>query len=144
MFPRLRMAECIIAVLMQHPQLTRQATTALTTLGEAIADNATPDELSTLLRGTLAQESHIRLACLQSLQHADLTDFNTSAELWLGKEDEDDRNAKLADAIWIENGLDLPEEFISLLLAFLGTPFDKSFAPTQLLTVILATTMNAK
>lgn len=53
-------------------------------------------------------------------QHADLTELSTSPELWLLKQDADERNAKLSDGLWAENGLDMPEEFITLLLPFLG------------------------
>lgn len=66
------------------------------------------------------------------LQHADLTDFSTFAEIWLAKEDEDERNSKLAEVLWVENGLDLPEDFVGLLLTFLGR-FDFEYLDEELI-----------
>lgn len=44
-----------------------------------------------------------------------------SSELWIAFHDEDAQNARLAQHIWEDNGLDVPDTFIPYLLPFLGT-----------------------
>lgn len=51
----------------------------------------------------------------------DLTDFDWSPELWLACHDDDEQNSRLAQHIWEDNGLDVPEDFLSDLLPLLGS-----------------------
>ena len=50
----------------------------------------------------------------------DLTDLDWSPELWIASHDSDEQNARLALHLWEDNGLDVPENFLSDLLVFLG------------------------
>ena len=43
-----------------------------------------------------------------------------SPELWVAAHDEDEQNARLARHLWEDNGLDVPETFLPLLLNYLG------------------------
>lgn len=43
-----------------------------------------------------------------------------SPELWIAYHDDDEQNARLAQHVWEDNGLDVPETFINQLIEFLG------------------------
>jgi len=60
--------ESLIHVIRQQPRLAKDASFALVDIGQAIHANATPEENSVLLRGTLMQEVYVRTSCLQALQ----------------------------------------------------------------------------
>lgn len=83
-------------------------------------ENATQDETTLLITSTLSQDANVRRGCLQALQPFDLTDMDWSPHLYLGCHDEDEQNARLAQHIWDDNGLDVPERFLPDLINFLG------------------------
>ena len=130
------MIKDLLIVLSAYPALSKAASAALINLGDAMQENATVTEINGLLEGALVNEAHIRLACLQALQvgssllvHCrinchiqplDLTDFEFSKHLWLLCHDDDERNQKLAETIWEENGLDVPETFLPDMLPYLS------------------------
>jgi hypothetical protein len=58
-------------------------------------------------------------------------DDNFSSELLVACHDDDDRNRKLALAIWEENGLDVPENSVKFLLPYLCTPTGRSYASAK-------------
>lgn len=58
----------LLHIIRQQPKLSKEASSALIDLGEAIQSSASPDELAVLLRGTLTQEVYVRNSCLQALQ----------------------------------------------------------------------------
>lgn len=135
-FPRKETLETLLLVIRQQPKLSKEASSALISIGQAIHETTTDNELSVLLRGTLNQEVYVRNSCLQTLQvcslplsmgsmtHAtqpfDLTDLDWSAELWIACHDNDEQNARLANHIWEDNGLDVPETYLNDLAPFLG------------------------
>ena len=60
--------ESLIHVIRQQPRLAKDASFALVDIGQAIHANASHEENSVLLRGTLMQEVYVRTSCLQALQ----------------------------------------------------------------------------
>lgn len=72
-----------------------------------------------MISGTLSKESYVRNAALQALTPVDITDFDYLEELWIAMHDDDEQNANLASHIWEDNGLDLPENYLASLLAYL-------------------------
>lgn len=54
------------------------------------------------------------------LKPFDLTDMDWSPEIWIANHDDDEQNARLAQHVWDDNGLDIPENFLGNLLPFLG------------------------
>lgn len=54
------------------------------------------------------------------MQPLDLTELDYSNELWIVYHDEDAQNSRLAQHLWEDNGLDVPDTFIPYLLPFLG------------------------
>jgi hypothetical protein len=67
-FPRVPTMENLLHIIRQQPKLSKEASSALIDLGEAIQASASSDELAVLLRGALTQEVYVRNSCLQALQ----------------------------------------------------------------------------
>jgi hypothetical protein len=67
-FPRLQTIENLLHTIRQQPKLSKEASSLLIDICEAIQSSVSPNELSTLLRGTLMQEVYARNSCLQALQ----------------------------------------------------------------------------
>jgi len=60
--------EILLHIIRQQPKLTKEASSVLIDLGEAIYSTSTRDEINVLLCGTLHQEVYVRNSCLQTLQ----------------------------------------------------------------------------
>ncbi|TCD64479.1 translational activator of GCN4 [Steccherinum ochraceum] len=118
-FPRKQTLELLLHVIRTQSKLAKEASSALIDIGQAIHTSTTADELNTLFRGTLSQEVYVRNSCLQALQPFDLTELDWSAELWIAHHDNDEQNARLAGHLWEDNGLDVPEGFLDVLLPYL-------------------------
>lgn len=67
-YPRLSMITDLIGALTTYPTLSRTATAALLELCEAMKLSATESETEVLLTKMLAEEVHVRFACLQAIQ----------------------------------------------------------------------------
>ncbi|KAG1774599.1 armadillo-type protein [Suillus placidus] len=118
-FPRKATMEHVLHVIKHQPRLSKEASSVLINLGEAVQSNATRDEVGVLIDGTLLQEVYVRNACLQAIQPFDLTDLDWSPQLWIACHDDDEQNARLANHVWEDNGLDVPEEFLDKLMNYL-------------------------
>ncbi|KAG2121247.1 armadillo-type protein [Suillus clintonianus] len=118
-FPRKATMEHVLHVVRHQPRLSKEASSVLIDLGEAVQSNATRDEVGVLIDGTLLQEVYVRNACLQAIQPFDLTDLDWSPQLWIACHDDDEQNARLANHVWEDNGLDVPEDFLDKLLNYL-------------------------
>ncbi|ODO11508.1 hypothetical protein I350_00288 [Cryptococcus amylolentus CBS 6273] len=119
-YPRYDTIRALLHILTTYTKLSKDAASALSDLGAAIKDVATHDEIRALVAGTLSKESYVRNAALQALQPVDITDLDYLEELWIAMHDEDEQNANLATHIWEDNGIDLPETYLSSLLPYLG------------------------
>ncbi|EPQ55338.1 ARM repeat-containing protein [Gloeophyllum trabeum ATCC 11539] len=119
-FPRAAILTDLIHAIRNQPRLAKDAASALIDSAQAVSQTASPEESSILLRGTLHQEVYARNACLQALQPFDLTELDWSIELWIAMHDDDEQNVRLAQTIWEDNGLDVPEAFLEPLLDYLG------------------------
>ncbi|KIK62847.1 hypothetical protein GYMLUDRAFT_242480 [Collybiopsis luxurians FD-317 M1] len=124
-FPRNRTLQLLIHVIRTQPKLSKEASSSLVELGEAIQlhgeeGSALKEEIDVLVHGLLLQEVYVRNSCLQALQPFDLTDLDWSPELWIACHDDDEQNARLARHIWEDNGLDVPQSFLERLLVYLG------------------------
>lgn len=60
--------EALLHVIKQQPKLTKEASSALIDIGEAVHATATPEEMNVLVQGTLNQEVYARNSCLQAIQ----------------------------------------------------------------------------
>lgn len=119
-FPRPQTLQSLVHVIRSQPKQSKEASSALVDLGEAISASATREEAGVLISGTLMQEVHVRNSCLQALQPFDLTELDWSPELFIACHDVDEQNARLAIHIWEDNGLDVVERYLDKLLPFLG------------------------
>ncbi|KAJ7600549.1 armadillo-type protein [Mycena floridula] len=119
-FPRSQTLESLVHVIRQQPRLSKEASSTLVDLGQAIVAVATRSDIDVLLHGTLLQEVYVRNSCLQALQPFDLTDLDWSPELLIASHDADEQNARLASHVWDDNGLDIPEQYLDELTPYLG------------------------
>jgi hypothetical protein len=119
-YPRVDVLEGLVHIISRQPKLSREAVAVLVEVGEAIHESSTREEQDTLLKHTTAQEVYVRNGVLQALQPFDLTDIEWSPETLLACHDEDEQNGRLARQLCDENGLEIPEEYISSLLLLLG------------------------
>lgn len=67
-FPRKQTMEILLHIIRQQPKLSKEASSTLVDLGEAVHSNASRGEIDVLLKGTLMQEVYVRNSCLQTLQ----------------------------------------------------------------------------
>lgn len=67
-FPRLKTTVILIDTIRTQPKLAKESSSALIGLGDSLCQTATTEETQALIQGTLAQESHVRNSCLQTLQ----------------------------------------------------------------------------
>jgi hypothetical protein len=104
-----------------YPRLGKEAAQSLIDLGDAIKDVASVIEVQGLVAGTLSKDLTVRKAALEALQPVDMTELDYSEEIWIAVHDADEQNAKLALHLWDDNGLDLPETFLTTLPKYLGT-----------------------
>ncbi|THH23082.1 hypothetical protein EUX98_g8100 [Antrodiella citrinella] len=119
MFPRTQTLSLLIHVIRSQSKLSKDASSALIDIGQAIHETATSEEITILLHGTLSQEVYVRSSCLQALQPFDLTEMDWTPELWIACHDTDEQNVRLADHLWDDNGLDVPQDFLDVLLTYL-------------------------
>lgn len=133
-FPRVSAIDNLLHIIRHQPKLSKRASSTLIDLGEAIQSSAAPEEITALLKGVLSQEFYARNCCLQTLQPFDLTDLDWSVELLIGCHDEDEQNARLARHLWEDNGLDIPESFLGILLEYLDhdNTFVRSSTPATI------------
>lgn len=118
-YPRLETIEDLLKIISTQPRLAKDASSALADLGTAIRDVATPEEIAAIIKGTLSGESNVRNSALQALQPIDLTELNYSEELFIATHDPDAANAALAEHLWEDNGLDIPETYLDSLVPYL-------------------------
>ncbi|CCA74203.1 related to translation activator GCN1 [Serendipita indica DSM 11827] len=120
LYPRQSICETLVHLIANQPKVSRDAVSGLLEATEAMRDSATETEKDQLVQSTLSQEVFVRNACLQALQSFDFTERDWIPAIWLACHDEDDQNANLARQLWVENGLDVPEDFLSPLLSYLS------------------------
>ncbi|KAH9976102.1 ARM repeat-containing protein [Lactifluus volemus] len=118
-FPRSQIIRGLLHAILTHPRLSKESSSALIDLGQAISHDATTEEIALLLESTLVQEAYARNASLQTLQPFDLTEFDWSPELLITCHDSDAQNARLARHICEDNGLDVLEAYAPTLLKLL-------------------------
>ncbi|KAG1762385.1 armadillo-type protein [Suillus occidentalis] len=108
-FPRKATMEYVLQVIRHQPRLSKEASSVLIDLGEAVQSNANRDEVGVLIDGTLLQEVYVRNACLQAIQPFDLTDLDWSPQLWVACHDDDEQNARLSNHTFLDKLLNYLE-----------------------------------
>ena len=88
----------------------------------AISENATPEEVATLLKGGIVPQISVRTAALQAIRdHIDLTEADYCDEIWLACHDDLDENVELGHLIWQENGLEAEAEHAYTMVPYLAS-----------------------
>jgi hypothetical protein len=75
-FPRSQVIRGLLHAMRTQPKLSKESSSALIDLGEAISGNATSEETTLLIESTLVQEAYARNASLQALQVIPLPEQN--------------------------------------------------------------------
>lgn len=97
-----------------HHQIIRDCFAACV---REFSENITTAELGVLLSATLAPQASTRAAALTCVNSfIDLTDLESSNELWIACHDELPENAELALEAWEKNGLDVEEYSAGLVI----------------------------
>lgn len=111
--PRDEILQHLILAMQKYTQHYRLLKDALVDLCRSISANITGNEISVLLEGVTFAEAPIRTAVLQAIHsEIDLTDLDTSKELWLVCHDNDEDIAELATAVWEEDALSEEESLV--------------------------------
>ncbi|KAF9918095.1 translational activator of GCN4 [Lobosporangium transversale] len=116
--PRKEMIASLISIIKEYPQLAKTAKDSLSDLTHSMGNNATLDEINTLLEGLLYNEVSVRQAVLAALEPLELTIIDFSRELWTACYDEDAMNAKLAFELWEDNGMEVEPTYAEALLPY--------------------------
>ncbi|KAG1308067.1 hypothetical protein G6F64_006326 [Rhizopus arrhizus] len=124
LMPRKEMIVTLLHTIKEYPSCSKSAKTSLVTLSEAIADSASTEEINMLLQGLLSSEVLVRSAALQALENLDLTDIDYSPELWVACHDENETNAELAKIQWEQNAMDVDDNYLDQLLAYIVSDND--------------------
>ena len=67
-YPRSAIIKVLLKAIGSYTKHSKDASSTLVNLGESIRDNATREESTILIEGTLADEIYVRSSCLQALQ----------------------------------------------------------------------------
>ena len=101
----------------QHYKITKDT---ISDVCRAISENATPEEVSVLLKGAIVPQISVRTAVLQAIRdHIDLTEADFYDEIWLACHDDLDENNELGRLIWKENGLEAESEHAFAMIPYL-------------------------
>lgn len=101
----------------QHYKITKDT---ISDVCRAISENATPEEVSVLLKGAIVPQIAVRTAVLQAIRdHIDLTEADFCDEIWLACHDDLDENNELGRLIWKENGLEAESEHAFAMVPYL-------------------------
>lgn len=67
-YPRQDIARGLIFAIGRYSNLAKDAYSSLVNLGQAIHENASVADITSFIRGTVADEVYVRNACLQAMQ----------------------------------------------------------------------------
>ncbi len=98
----------------QHYKLIKDC---LSDICRAIGENASREEITILMKGTIVPQTPVRTAVLQAIREdIDLTDADFYEEIWLACHDDVEENVDLGRAIWRENALGIePAQTIKMV-----------------------------
>lgn len=118
--PRAEIISVLIKAMQDYNQHYRDLKDTLINVCRSIADNITPKEIHSLLKGVTVPETNVRTAILQGIRdHIDLTELDFCEEIWLASHDDAEENVDLGLAIWKENALEIEGKDVFKLLPYL-------------------------
>lgn len=115
--PRGDMLTLLVECMQRFSQHYKIIKDCLLYLCRSLAPNISVSEVTILLKGTIVPQSSVRGTVLLGIREdIDLTDLDFSEEILLASHDDVDENARLGQAIWQENALELePTDGLKLL-----------------------------
>ncbi|KAI8322778.1 ARM repeat-containing protein [Martensiomyces pterosporus] len=124
--PRKEMIELMVFLMSNQPLLLTACRNSLVKMAEEMEGTDTPLERDALLDGLTRPDSVVRGACLAALDYVDLTELDYSEKLWInvGGSGSDsvalEENAKLANTLWAENGMEVLPGLILGIVSYLN------------------------
>ena len=120
--PRQEVLSLLISSMQRFNQHYRLLRDCLLGMCQAVAPDATKDEVAVFLRGTIVPEASVRLCALQAIDNElDLEDGTFCAEIWLASHEDDEENADIARTIWAENSLKTQKESAFEIIPYLDS-----------------------
>jgi hypothetical protein len=118
--PRAAVLSSLIISMQKYNQHYKIIRDCLSDAVRCVAPNITAEEANVLARGTIVPQTGVRNAVLQSISaDVDMSDLETSEEIWLSSFDDDEENAEVGGEIWEESGFQISAEFPARLLPYL-------------------------
>lgn len=118
--PRAAVLSSLIVSMQKYNQHYKIIRDCLADTVRCVAPNITAEEAKVLARGTIVPQTGVRNAVLQSISaDVDMSDLETSEEIWLSSFDDDEENAEVGKEIWEESGFQVSAEFPAQLLPYL-------------------------
>jgi len=92
----------------------------LTGICQAIAPDASKDEVAVFLRGSIVPEVSVRQCALQAIDNElDLEEHSFCVEIWLASYEDEEENAEIARTIWEENSLETQHDSSFEIITYL-------------------------
>ena len=118
--PRADVLSVLVSSLQQYNQHYKILRDCLADLVRCIAPNISPAEIAVLARGTIVPQTSVRSAILQSISaDVDMSDLETSEEIWLASHDDVEENVQLGRDIWEESSFQVTEDLVFKILPYL-------------------------
>lgn len=119
--PRASIIERLFSSIEGYPQHYRLVKDSVQEMASAIASNFTQKELDVLLRSTTSANVAARSAALQAINdHLDLSEMNSSVNVWIACQDDDEDLAAIATEVWEESEFNVSKELVELIPVFLN------------------------
>ena len=109
--PRSQTSTVLITAMQKFPQHYRALKDCLLGVCQALAPEATDNEIGVFLRGTILPQSSVRQAALQAIDaDLEIPQRTFNVEIWLASRDDLEENSEIARTIWEENDLQTTSE----------------------------------
>ncbi|KAM7223050.1 translational activator GCN1 [Rhypophila decipiens] len=118
--PRAEVLTALISSMQRYNQHYKIIRDCLADLVRCIAPNISPGEIAVLARGSIVPQTSVRSAVLQAISSdVDMSDLETSEEIWLACHDDEEENVDLGRDIWDESGFQVSQDLLFEILPYL-------------------------
>ncbi|KAK9470548.1 armadillo-type protein [Dipodascopsis tothii] len=110
----------LVALMQAYPSRNKAAKECLMGICQSVAPTLSDADTQILLDATIAPDSFVRAAVLEAIDASlDIAHLHCSREVWIACHDEDELPRKTALSVWRENELEIYEDVVFELLAYL-------------------------
>ena len=120
--PRNQLLEILLEAIQRYTQHYKLIKDCFFNATKAMGENASDQEIKTLLKGAIVPQASVRTMVLQVIrEHLDLTDNDFHEEIWLACHDDSEDNVDLGYLIWQENALNVRPAQAATMLPYLAS-----------------------